>query len=160
MIRDTSGLAATATPASDVMWAALGKTGARLMAAGIAVSTLGFLSQSMLTAPRVYYAMAADRLFFRSVGWLHPRTRVPVVAIALQGVCAVTDTSRFSKPPVGQLECLNENTMSRSFVVEGKTLSGIADPVGGMQNGDIPNSLAKPTPIATHSQEIRNGPVL
>ncbi len=84
-----SGLAATTTPASDVMRFALGNTGARLIAAGIAISTLGFLSQSMLTAPRVYYAMAEDGLFFKSVGWIHPRTRVPVVAIALQGMCAV-----------------------------------------------------------------------
>ena len=37
---------------------------------GIAISTLGFLSQGMLTAPRVYYAMARDGLFFESVGRL------------------------------------------------------------------------------------------
>ena len=43
----------------------------------------------MLTAPRVYYAMAADGLFFRSVARVHPTTRVPVVAIALQGVVAI-----------------------------------------------------------------------
>jgi APA family basic amino acid/polyamine antiporter len=42
----------------------------------------------MLTAPRVYFAMARDGVFFRKVGWLDPRTRVPTVAIALQGVCA------------------------------------------------------------------------
>ena len=84
-----SGLAATVTPASEVMKKALGATGARLIAAGIAVSTLGFLSQSMLTAPRVYYAMAKDSLFLKSVGWLHPRTRVPVVAIVMQGVLAI-----------------------------------------------------------------------
>jgi APA family basic amino acid/polyamine antiporter len=85
----TAGLAATTTPASDVMRAALGGAGAKLIAAGIAISTLGFLSQGMLTAPRVYYAMAEDGLFFRRVGWLHPLTRVPVVAIALQGVWAM-----------------------------------------------------------------------
>jgi len=84
----TAGLEATVTPASDVMKAALGESGARLIAAGIAVSTLGFLSQSMLTAPRVYYAMAKDGLFFKGVAWLHPRTRVPVVAIVLQGAWA------------------------------------------------------------------------
>lgn len=83
------GLAATGTPASDVMRAALGDSGARLIAAGIAISALGFLSNTMLTAPRVYYAMAEDRLFFRSVAWLHPKTRVPVVAIVLQGACAI-----------------------------------------------------------------------
>jgi basic amino acid/polyamine antiporter, APA family len=42
----------------------MGDTGARLIALGIAVSTLGFLSQSVLTAPRVYFAMARDKLFF------------------------------------------------------------------------------------------------
>jgi APA family basic amino acid/polyamine antiporter len=84
-----AGLAATTTPASEVMRRALGETGARAIAVGIAVSTLGFLSQSMLTAPRVYYAMASDGLFFRTVARVHPRTRVPVAAIALQGLLAV-----------------------------------------------------------------------
>ena len=83
------GLAATKTPASSVMQLALGERGAMLIAAGIAVSTLGFLSQSMLTAPRVYYAMAEDRLFFRAIAKVHPATRVPIVAIAVQGIVAV-----------------------------------------------------------------------
>ena len=34
---------------------------------------------------RVYFAMAEDGIFFRSVAWVHPRTQVPVVAIILQG---------------------------------------------------------------------------
>jgi APA family basic amino acid/polyamine antiporter len=83
------GLAATETPASEVMRLAMGERGKTLIAIGIAVSTLGFLSQSMLTAPRVYFAMAGDKLFFKSVARLDPRTRVPVVAIALQGVLAI-----------------------------------------------------------------------
>lgn len=83
------GLAQTTTPASAVMRIALGERGAAIIAVGIAISTLGFLSQSMLTAPRVYYAMATDRVFFRSVSWVHPKTQVPVVAIALQGLVAV-----------------------------------------------------------------------
>jgi APA family basic amino acid/polyamine antiporter len=85
----TSGLAATTTPASDIMRLALGETGARAIAAGIAISTLGFLSQGMLTAPRVYFAMAEDGLFFKAVGRLHPKTHVPIVAIALQGLLAI-----------------------------------------------------------------------
>lgn len=83
------GLAATMTPASTVMRLALGERGAQLIAAGIAISTLGFLSQGMLTAPRVYYAMAADRVFFASVAKVHPKTRVPILAIALQGAAAI-----------------------------------------------------------------------
>ncbi len=82
------GLAATKTPASEVMRRVLGERGAQLIALGIAVSTVGFLSQSVLTAPRVYYAMARDGVFFRAVGWLHPRTRAPMVAIVLQGALA------------------------------------------------------------------------
>jgi basic amino acid/polyamine antiporter, APA family len=84
-----AGLAAATTPASSVMRALLGARGAQFIAAGIAFSAFGFLAQSMLTAPRVYFAMAADRIFFRSVAWVHPRTHVPVVAIALQGVWAI-----------------------------------------------------------------------
>jgi APA family basic amino acid/polyamine antiporter len=83
------GLAATTTPASAVMRAALGERGAWWIAMGIAVSTLGFLSQGMLTAPRVYNAMARDGLFFERVGRLHPRTGAPVTAIVLQGVASV-----------------------------------------------------------------------
>jgi APA family basic amino acid/polyamine antiporter len=83
------GLAGIETPASEVMRLALGEKGKAIIAVGITISTLGFLSQGMLTAPRVYFAMAEDRLFFKSVAWVHPRTRVPVVAIALQGVLAI-----------------------------------------------------------------------
>jgi len=83
-----AGLAASHTPASAVVRAAMGERGAEFLAVGIAVSTLGFLSQGILTAPRVYYAMARDGLFFERVGWLSPRTGAPVVAIVLQGVFA------------------------------------------------------------------------
>jgi APA family basic amino acid/polyamine antiporter len=82
------GLDHTSTPASDLMRKALGERGAQWIAAGIAISTLGFLSQSMLTAPRVYYAMARDGSFFKSVGRLSERSGAPVIAILLQGAAA------------------------------------------------------------------------
>jgi basic amino acid/polyamine antiporter, APA family len=82
------GLAATRTPASAVMRAAMGERGAWWIAVGIAISTLGFLSQGMLTAPRVYNAMARDGLFFERVGRLDTRTGAPVVAIVLQGIAS------------------------------------------------------------------------
>ena len=71
------------------MNAAFGETGAQLMGVAIMVSALGFLSQSILTAPRVYFAMADDGLFFKSVAHVDPRSHVPVVAIALQGFWAM-----------------------------------------------------------------------
>jgi APA family basic amino acid/polyamine antiporter len=83
-----AALAASKTPATDVMRLALGQKGAAFIALGITISTLGFLSQGMLTAPRVYFAMAEDGLFFRSVAQVSATTRVPVVAIVLQGVAA------------------------------------------------------------------------
>ncbi len=84
----SGGLAATTTPAFTLMSDAIGSRGALFMALAITVSTLGFLSQGMLTAPRVYFAMARDGLFFQSIAWLPRNTRVPVAAIALQGVLA------------------------------------------------------------------------
>ena len=86
-----AGLAQTTTPASAVMQLALGETGAKIIAIGIAISTIGFLSQSMLTAPRVYFAMAEDGLFFSSLAKLN-RARVPAFAIALQGAAAIVIT--------------------------------------------------------------------
>jgi APA family basic amino acid/polyamine antiporter len=80
------GLAASTVPASSVMRMAMGQTGARLIALGIAFSTLGFLSQSVLTAPRVYFAMASDGLFFHAVARINPKSHVPVLAIVLQSV--------------------------------------------------------------------------
>lgn len=76
-----AGLADTETPASALMRRTLGQRGATFIALGIAVSTLGFLSQSLLTMPRVYFAMAADGLFFRGVARVWPRTHAPAVAI-------------------------------------------------------------------------------
>src|ERR1043166_5665441 len=84
-----SGLAETSTPASSFMGNLLGARGAKFIAAGISFSAFGFLAQSMLTAPRVYFAMANDGVFFKSVAWVHPRSQVPVIAIALQGIWAI-----------------------------------------------------------------------
>lgn len=83
-----AALANSKTPATDVMRIAVGNKGTTFIAIGIAISTLGFLSQSMLTAPRVYFAMAEDGLFFSAVARISKTTRVPVVAIILQGAAA------------------------------------------------------------------------
>lgn len=84
-----SALASTSVPASAVMQIVAGNRGARLIALGIAVSTVGYLSQSVLTAPRVYFAMAEDGLFFSSVARLSRKTQVPVVAIVLQSLWTI-----------------------------------------------------------------------
>jgi APA family basic amino acid/polyamine antiporter len=84
-----NGLQRTTTPASTAMLALCGPRCSRFIAAGVAFSAFGFLAQSILTAPRVYYAMARDGVFFRSVGWVNRQTHVPVIAIAVQGTLAI-----------------------------------------------------------------------
>jgi len=81
-----AGLAATTIPASAVMFAALGHFGSTLIAATIAISTVGFLSQAMLTYPRVAFAMAQDGVLPRTFARLGSRSHAPVPAIILQGV--------------------------------------------------------------------------
>jgi APA family basic amino acid/polyamine antiporter len=82
------GLASTTTPASAIAQIAFGPIGARVMAIVVALSTLGFLSNQILTSPRVYFQMAQDKTFFKQLAWVDPRTHVPVVAIVLQGAVA------------------------------------------------------------------------
>jgi APA family basic amino acid/polyamine antiporter len=83
------GLAATTTPASQVAGIAFGPVGLTIMAAVIALSTLGFLSNQILTSPRVYFQMAADGTFFKQLARVNPRTHAPVLAIVLQGLIAI-----------------------------------------------------------------------
>ena len=83
------GLATTTTPASDVMRTVLGARGAQLIALGITLSALGFLSQSILTYPRVFFAMAADGLFPAGISRVHSRSQVPVAAILLASLLTV-----------------------------------------------------------------------
>jgi len=106
-----AGLAATPTPATAVMRAALGDSGALWIAVGIAVSTLGFLSQSILTAPRVYYAMGRDGLFFASLGRLSRRTAVPTVAIVAQGLAATVTAL------IGQYEKILNYEVAVDFIL-------------------------------------------
>lgn len=83
-----AGLAATKVPATEVMSAAVGPIGARLIAIAITLSTLGFMSTRMLVTPRIYLQMAADGTFFKQIAWINPKTHVPTIAIIIQGVIA------------------------------------------------------------------------
>jgi APA family basic amino acid/polyamine antiporter len=84
------GLAATTIPASAVMHAVLGNFGATLVAIMIAISTLGFLSNAMLTYPRITFAMAQDGVFPAAFARLGSNSRAPVAAIMLQGAITTT----------------------------------------------------------------------
>jgi APA family basic amino acid/polyamine antiporter len=73
--------------ATAAMAVIFGERGALLMACAIIISTFGCNNGLILAGARVYYAMARDGLFFRSVGTLNAR-RVPAVALVIQGVWA------------------------------------------------------------------------
>jgi APA family basic amino acid/polyamine antiporter len=64
----------------------LGSVGALVMSAAIVISTFGCNAGLILAAPRVYYAMARDRLFFARAGELHPTHRTPVFGLITQAV--------------------------------------------------------------------------
>jgi APA family basic amino acid/polyamine antiporter len=81
-------LAATPTPAAALATEVLGPRGADALSVLVIISTFGFLNLALMTAPRVYYAMAQDGLFFATVARVSPRTHVPVAAIATQGLLA------------------------------------------------------------------------
>jgi basic amino acid/polyamine antiporter, APA family len=63
-----------------------GATGAGLMAVAILLSTFGCANGLILAGARVYYAMAKDKLFFQSVGRVHPTYRTPAVSLMVQAV--------------------------------------------------------------------------
>lgn len=85
-------LAASTAPASDTMRRALGAAGGTVIGLGIAASTFGFVNLTILSAPRILQAMAADGLFFRRAAILHPRYRTPTAALLAQAVWAVVLT--------------------------------------------------------------------
>jgi basic amino acid/polyamine antiporter, APA family len=67
----------------------LGAMGGRLVSAIILISILGTLNGCFLTTPRVYFAQAADGLFFRRFAEVHPRYRTPAFAIVAQAAWSI-----------------------------------------------------------------------
>jgi len=82
-------LSASKAVAADAVTAVLGHGGTVVIALLVMVSTFGSLNGSIMSDPRVFYAMAEDGLFFKSVGKVHPRFETPHVAIAFSAVLAV-----------------------------------------------------------------------
>ena len=74
-----------------------GPAGAGVLAVAIMISTFGCVNGMVLAGARVYYAMAVDGLFFRSVAKLDPVHRVPVPSLWVQCVwaCVLTLTGRY-----------------------------------------------------------------
>jgi basic amino acid/polyamine antiporter, APA family len=81
-------MAASPRVAADAVAAVLGPIGGRLISVAIIISTFGVVGVYTLTAPRIYFAMARDGLFFRRVADIHPRFATPAFAIVSQSVWA------------------------------------------------------------------------
>ncbi len=69
--------------AADAAQAVLGTAGAAFVSVTVMISTFGTLNTVLFTSPRVFFAMAADRLFFRTVASVHPRFGTPWVSILM-----------------------------------------------------------------------------
>jgi basic amino acid/polyamine antiporter, APA family len=80
--------AATASDAiaATAAGAVLGPWAGKIIALTILISTFSSTNSVILTAPRVFYAMATDNLFFKSLAEVHPRFRTPAAAIIALGI--------------------------------------------------------------------------
>lgn len=81
-------IAVSKTVAADAM-NTVTSTGGTLMALLIALSTFGSIGIYSITAPRMYYAMAKDGVFFAKLAEIHPKWRTPVWAMLIQSAWAL-----------------------------------------------------------------------
>jgi APA family basic amino acid/polyamine antiporter len=82
------GMRESTIVASDVLTILIGPTGAALIAVLVIVSASGSINGTIMTAPRAYYAMARDGLFFKWLDYVHPRFHTPSRAIMAHCVWA------------------------------------------------------------------------
>ena len=83
------GVAGSQRVAADAVRVLFGPVAAKLVSAAVLVSVFSAANGLALTGPRMYYAMARDGVFFRSLGEVHPRFGTPAMAIAAGGAWAV-----------------------------------------------------------------------
>jgi APA family basic amino acid/polyamine antiporter len=82
-----SGAAAASDAiAADAVGAVLGPWAGKIVAIAILISTFSATNSVVLTAPRVFYAMANDNLFFKKLAEVHPRFQTPAYAIVALGL--------------------------------------------------------------------------
>jgi len=81
---------ASETVAADVFAKVIGPYGVPLAAAGVMISMFGALNSNLLAGPRIYFAMARDRLFPRAIGQIHERFKTPFNAVLAQSAWSIT----------------------------------------------------------------------
>ncbi|HYW32357.1 MAG TPA: amino acid permease [Gemmatimonas sp.] len=75
--------------AADVALRVVGPIGVTLVSIIVMISTFGSVNGSLLTGPRIFFAMADEGLFFKQVAKVHPKFQTPYVAIALAGTIGI-----------------------------------------------------------------------
>lgn len=90
-------VAHSARVATDATQRVLGPAAGGVIAVLVVISAIGALNGIILAGPRVYYAMAQDKLAFRWLGAVHPRRQTPYLAIAAQAVwsCLLVATNSY-----------------------------------------------------------------
>ena len=86
-----SALASASDPARAAALRLDGPSAAAILSPLIAVCVGSSLHATILVGPAVYGAMARDRLFFAPLGRAHPKTRAPVLALAVQAAVAIAE---------------------------------------------------------------------
>ncbi|HYR83754.1 MAG TPA: amino acid permease [Terriglobia bacterium] len=74
--------------AADLAQSLVGNIGLTLVSLVVMISAFGTLNGSMMTGPRIFFAMADEGLFFKGIAAVHPRFKTPYVAIWLAAVMA------------------------------------------------------------------------
>jgi len=82
-------IAASPRPASDAVALVMGRTGAAIVSAGMALSMLVTLNGTIMSGARVPFAAARDGYFFPALAEVHPRFHTPSVAIAVQAALSI-----------------------------------------------------------------------
>src|SRR5499427_2854150 len=83
------GIAKSQLVAADVAQRVVGNIGVKLVSLAVMISAFGTLNGSIMTGPRIFFAMADEGLFFKKVAAVHPRFKTPHVAISLAAVLAI-----------------------------------------------------------------------
>lgn len=86
---DIKQIAGSKLVAADTTYRIVGETGVKLVSIAVMVSAFGTLNGSMMTGPRIFFAMADDGLFFKKIASVHPRFKTPYVAISLAAALAI-----------------------------------------------------------------------
>ena len=87
-ILSVEAISKSALVAADAFTSTIGPAGAALAAIAVMVAAFGCNNGMVLSGARIYYAMASERVFFRSLARVHPRYHTPVLALIVQGVWA------------------------------------------------------------------------